>query len=85
MKIAVKILVLPGINKKTIEKDIDSGEGQTLQDLFKTIKEYCEIDLHEAKNCLFILDGEAVSTERPWEISIEKSKQLWVMPMISGG
>jgi hypothetical protein len=85
MKIAVKILVLPGINNKTIEKDFDIDEGWTLKELFNAIKEDCDINLLEAKNCLTILDGEAVSSEKPCEVSLEKSKQLWILPMISGG
>jgi len=85
MKIAVKILVLPGINNKTIEKDFDIDEGWTLKELFCVIKEDCEIDIKDIKNCLTILDGEAVNIERPWEISLEKRKQIWIMPMISGG
>jgi len=85
MKIAVKILVLPGINNKTIEGDIEIEEGATLQELLMAIKENYGIDLQEVKNCLTILDGKAVTIERPWEIRLEKRKQLWVMPMISGG
>ena len=85
MKIAIKILVLPGINKKTIEGDVDLEEGSTMQELFKAIKSDYGVDLQNAKNCMAILDGEVVNIERPWEISIEKRKQLWVMPMISGG
>lgn len=85
MKIAVKILVLPGINNKTIEKDFDMDEGWTLKELFNAIKEDCGINLLEAKNCLIILDGEAVSIECPSNISLMKRERLWVLPMISGG
>jgi len=85
MKIAVKIMVLPGINEKTTEGDIEIEEGATLQELFMAIKEYYGIELQGIKNCLTILDGEVVNIERPWEIRLEKRKQLWVMPMISGG
>jgi len=85
MKIAIKILVLPGINNKTLERDIDLDEGSTMQELFRVIKSDYGVDLQDVKNCMAILDGEVVSIERPWEIWLEKRKQLWVMPMISGG
>lgn len=85
MKIAVKILVLPGINNKTIEGVVETEDGATLQGLFNAIEENYGIQLQGAKNCLTILDGEAISIDQPWEISLEKKERLWVLPMISGG
>lgn len=85
MTIEVIILVIPGINYKTISQYITVPRGNTLLDLLKTIDEIYGISLIENNNVILLMDGKSIDVDKDLNRDISGNSKLMVMPMISGG
>jgi len=85
MEIRIKVIAMPGFCKKTIDVKYELKSGSTIKKLLEEIKADHEIDLSYLKNCLIIIDGEAINLEKQLDVGLDGKNELWIMPMISGG
>jgi Mg/Co/Ni transporter MgtE len=84
MKLLIKILVIYGINDKTISEFVDTNQDSTMQWLLDYIRNKFSINLLETTAYIALLDGKSVNL-KDIDLNIAKSSELLVIPMISGG
>jgi hypothetical protein len=85
MKLLIKILVIYGINDRTISEFVDTNQDSTIKWLLDYIYNKFSINLLETTAYIALLDGKSVNLYKDMDLNIAKSSELLVIPMISGG
>jgi hypothetical protein len=85
MELVIKILIIPGVNTRTINDKVCIESGSTLSFILRLINDRYNIDFTEINNCIMLLDGRRVDCCSDSDLSIENCKEFMVIPMISGG
>ena len=81
----IKILIIPGINTRTINDKIEIEPDTTIAWLLDYINKKCGIDLQLEGNFIALLDGKSVDIILNKTRIIGDTKEFMVIPMISGG
>jgi len=81
----VKILVIAGVNDRTVDEQVDIESGCTLLDLLKIIKEKYSINLFDHTQYIIMLDGSVINMNDHLDKKIGENKEFTVIPSISGG
>jgi hypothetical protein len=84
MKLLIKILVIYGVNDRTISEFVDTNQDSTIKWLLDYIYNKFSINLLETTAYIALLDGKSVNL-KDIDLNIAKSSELLVIPMISGG
>jgi hypothetical protein len=85
MKLLIKILVIYGVNDRTISEFVDTNQDSTIKWLLDYIYNKFSINLLETTAYIALLDGKSVNLYKDMDLNIAKSSELLVIPMISGG
>jgi hypothetical protein len=81
----LKIFLLPRLVSKSIQEEIDIPPGADLRWLLAFIRANHSLELVRNEDCIIILDGEAIETEKQLDRDISACGEMWILPLISGG
>lgn len=86
MQISFKVLLIPGLNEKTLSGTVDTDERTNLLWLLEYIDSRYGVNLllHD-KDFIALLDGKSIDLGENRYKNISSCSDLFVFPMISGG